>query len=93
MIRAELSFHHSISVDLRQLSESPQASPQGRGARRRSATGLRASLSEQLAFYVDLVNSDRFLPFNMIGDVMRDAMLAKGLTTTQQLRIQMGSRA
>ena len=70
---------------LRQPSESPQASRQGRGAQR-GAVGPRASLSEQLVFYADLVNSGRFLPTNMIGNVMRDAMLAKGLVTTQQLR-------
>ena len=72
---------------LRQRPESPQASRQTQGAQR-GAAGLRASLSEQLAFYTDLVNSDRFLPPNMIGNVMRDAMLAKGLVTTQQLRMR-----
>ena len=72
---------------LRQPSESPRVSRKGKGAQR-GAAGLRASLSEQLEFYTDLVNSDRFLPANMIGNVMRDAMLAKGLVTTQQLRIR-----
>jgi len=41
-----------------------------------------------LAFYADLVNSDRFLPTNAIGNVLRDAMLAKGLVTTEQLRMR-----
>jgi hypothetical protein len=39
-----------------------------------------------LVFYTNLVNSDRFLPTNMIGNTIRDAMLAKGLVTPQQLR-------
>jgi len=72
---------------LRQPPESPRASRQTKDAQR-GAAGLRSSLSEQLAFYTDLVNSDRFLPANMIGNVIRDAMLAKGLVTTQQLRIR-----
>lgn len=72
---------------LRQPPESHQVSRQGRGAQR-GATGLRASLSEQLAFYSDLVNSERFLPPNMIGNVIRNAMLAKGLVTPQQLRLR-----
>lgn len=71
----------------RRRSESPAISRMGKGAKR-GATGLRASLSEQLEFYTDLVNSDRFLPANMIGNVMRDAMLAKGLVTPQQLRMR-----
>ncbi len=54
----------------------------------RGGTGLRASLSEQLVFYADLVNSDRYLPASMVGNVIREAMLAKGLVTTQQLRMR-----
>ncbi len=72
---------------LRQPPESPQASQQIKGAQRGVAC-LRSSLREQLAFYTDLVNSDRFLPANMIGNVMRDAMLAKGLVTPEQLRMR-----
>ncbi|UWQ90423.1 helix-turn-helix domain-containing protein [Rhodobacteraceae bacterium M382] len=71
----------------RRPSESPAMSRKGKDAQR-GATGLRASLSEQLEFYTDLVNSDCFLPPNMIGNVMRDAMLAKGLVTPQQLRMR-----
>lgn len=69
----------------RSPSESPTASRKGKGAQRGGA-GPRASLSEQLAFYTDLVNSDRYLPANMIGNAMRDAMLAQGLVTTERLR-------
>jgi len=72
---------------LRQPPESPRASRQTKGAQRGAAV-LRSSLSEQLVFYADLVNSDRFMPANMVGNVMRDAMLAKGLVTPQQLRMR-----
>lgn len=72
---------------LRQPPESPRASRQTKGAQRGAAV-LRSSLSEQLVFYADLVNSDRFMPANMVGNVMRDAMLAKGLVTAEQLRLR-----
>ena len=80
-------YHVRAAQRLRQPPESPAASRKGKGAQRGGA-GLRASLSEQLAFYADLVNSDRFLPANMVGNVMRDAMLAKGLVTAEQLRLR-----
>jgi Helix-turn-helix domain len=72
---------------LRAASESTQASRRGKGAQR-AKTSPKASLSEQLVFYAGLVNSDRFLPVNAIGNVIRDGMLAKGLVTAEQLRLR-----
>ncbi|MBZ0130575.1 MAG: hypothetical protein K8F59_15860, partial [Rhodobacteraceae bacterium] len=46
----------------------------------------RCSYGELAAFYADLVNSDRYLPASMIGNVMRDAMLSRGLVTPERLR-------
>jgi hypothetical protein len=37
------------------------------------------------AFYAELVNSDRYLPVSSISNTMRDAMLARGLTTAERL--------
>jgi Helix-turn-helix domain len=70
---------------LRAASESTQASRRDKGAQRAKA-GAKASLSEQLVFYANLANSDRFLPVNAIGNVIRDGMLAKGLVTAERLR-------
>ncbi len=44
------------------------------------------SADEVAAFYAELVNSDQFLPANMISNVIRDAMLARGLVTIERLR-------
>ena len=68
---------------LRQPTESARASRRGR-----SKASPKASLSEQLVFYANLVNSDRFLPVNAIGNVIRDGMLAKGLVTSERLRMR-----
>ncbi|MBZ0130237.1 MAG: helix-turn-helix domain-containing protein [Rhodobacteraceae bacterium] len=43
---------------------------------------------ELAVFYADLVNSDRYLPSSMIGNAMRDAMLARGLVTPERLRLR-----
>jgi Helix-turn-helix domain len=45
-------------------------------------------MNELAAFYAKLVNSDRYLPASMIGNVMRDVMLAKGLVTSERLRLR-----
>lgn len=37
-------------------------------------------------FYAEMVNSDRYVPVSTISNSMRDAMLARGLVTTQRLR-------
>lgn len=60
---------------------------QGRKPRRRTPdlTPL-PSEDERAAFYAGLVNSDSFLPANMISNSIRDAMLARGLVTPERLR-------
>jgi len=58
----------------------------GRGKRRKAASGPMPSADEVAAFYAELVNSDQFLPANMISNAMRDAMLARGLVTADRLR-------
>jgi Helix-turn-helix domain len=70
---------------LRAASESTRTPRRGKGAQRAKAS-RKASLSEQLVFYAEMVNSDRFLPVNAIGNVIRDGMLAKGLVTAERLR-------
>jgi len=48
----------------------------------------RPSPEELAAFYAELVNSDKYLPASMISNVMRDAMLARGLVTPDRLRMR-----
>ena len=70
--------------------ESTSSSTAGQNGWRRSrqdvAPGPTPSADEKAAFYADLVNSDRYLPASMIGNAMRDAMLARGLVTPERLR-------
>jgi hypothetical protein len=35
-----------------------------------------------------MVNGDAFLPANTISNTLRDAMLARGLVTTERLRLR-----
>jgi len=56
--------------------------------RRKHDAGPRSNLDELAAFYADLVNSDKYLPTSMISNVMRDAMLARGLVTPDRLRMR-----
>ncbi|WP_412508317.1 helix-turn-helix domain-containing protein [Roseovarius sp. SYSU LYC5161] len=58
----------------------------GRQRRRKAASGPPPSDDELAAFYAEMVNSDQFLPANMISTTMRDAMLARGLVTADRLR-------
>ena len=37
-------------------------------------------------FYAEMVNSDRYVPVSAISNSMRDAMLARGLVTSERLR-------
>ena len=41
---------------------------------------------EKAAFYARMVNSDCYLPVSVISNTIRDAMLARGLVTTERLR-------
>jgi hypothetical protein len=42
-------------------------------------------ITDLIAFYAEVVNSERFLPGNAITNTMRDAMLARGLVTAERL--------
>jgi len=53
-------------------------------ARRRDEV-TRASPDELAAYYANLVNSDGFLPANMISNTIRDGLLARGLVTPERL--------
>jgi len=54
---------------------------------RRKAQGKpTASPDELAAFYAAKVNSDEFLPASMISNAICEAMLARGLVTTERLR-------
>lgn len=48
----------------------------------------RPSADDLAAFYAELVNSDRYLPVCAISNTTRDAMLARGLVTTERLRMR-----
>lgn len=54
--------------------------------RRKSDPTPLPSMDDRAAFYAGLVNSDSFLPANMISNSIRDAMLARGLVTPERLR-------
>jgi len=58
----------------------------GTGRRGKRQAGPRPSEDEMAAYYADLVNSDRYLPGCAISSTMRNAMLARGLVTTERLR-------
>jgi len=59
---------------------------QGKPRNQNRNAGPMPSTDEKAAFYADLVNSDRFLPSNMISNTIRDAMLERGLVTVERLR-------
>jgi len=56
--------------------------------RDRSQTDSGASLEVQLEFYSGIVNSDKYLPQNMISNRMCNAMLAHGLVTPERLQMR-----
>ena len=56
--------------------------------RDRTQTDSRSNLEDQLEFYSGMVNSDKYLPQNMISARMCDAMLAHGLVTPERLRMR-----
>jgi hypothetical protein len=51
-------------------------------------TAPRPSTDDLAAFYAELVNSDRYLPVSTISNTTRDAMLARGLVTSERLRMR-----
>ncbi len=57
------------------------------GTRRRKSGDIPRPGPDALAvYYAELVNSERHLPPNTISNAMRNAMLARGLVTAEQLR-------
>jgi hypothetical protein len=64
----------------------------GSGANRRPhrhrTEAPRPTEDELAAFYARMVNGDGFLPANTISNTLRDAMLARGLVTTERLRMR-----
>lgn len=74
----------------RAARQDAQAANAGQGStsrrRRKSEPAPMPSMDDRAAFYAGLVNSDGFLPANMISNSIRDAMLARGLVTPERLR-------
>ncbi|MFU8778783.1 MAG: helix-turn-helix domain-containing protein [Roseovarius sp.] len=62
------------------------ANTAGSSRKRNRDTRPAPTADENAAFYADMVNSDRFLPSNMISNRIRDAMLERGLVTVERLR-------
>ncbi|WP_411957650.1 helix-turn-helix domain-containing protein [Paracoccus homiensis] len=61
------------------------------GDKRRKRSGKpsdapRASMDEIAGFYAIMVNGDGYLPSNAISNTVRNAMLERGLVTTERLR-------
>ena len=69
--------------DAQATSARPSRKPRRRG---KSDPPPMPSMDDRAAFYAGLVNSDNFLPANMISNSVRDAMLARGLVTPERLR-------
>lgn len=65
-----------------------KADEKSRGQRkaRSSAKSKKRPVTDLPVFYAEMVNSDRYLPVSAISNSMRDAMLARGLVTTERLR-------
>ncbi|NHF74885.1 helix-turn-helix domain-containing protein [Paracoccus xiamenensis] len=75
----------SPSADLgRKASRSTD--DQRRKRKSKPADAPRASLDEIAGFYAGMVNGDGYLPSNAISNTVRNAMLERGLVTTQRLR-------
>ena len=62
------------------------ATGKGGTTRRRRGDVPRPGTDALAVYYAELVNSERHLPPNTISNAMRDAMLARGLVTAEQLR-------
>ena len=65
--------------DAQLAATSPKAATGKRQPKR--TEGARPSADEFAAFYADMVNSDGFLPANTISNMIRDALLSRGLVT------------
>ena len=64
------------------------ANASGKKAKRPSKCAVKLPLSddEKAAFYAKMVNADGYLPQSVISNTIRDAMLARGLVTSERLR-------
>lgn len=73
---------------MERAAQPKRGSATGSGANRsrKRDDGPPPSDDERAAYYAEMVNSDRFLPPSMIGNVMRDTLLARGLVTPERLR-------
>ena len=61
--------------------------PTQKAKRSRKAQGQPPPSPDELAaFYAAKINSDEYLPASMISNAMCEAMLARGLVTTERLR-------
>ena len=78
------AMERAAKRDAHLAATSPKA-PTGKRQPKRTE-GARPSADELAAFYADMVNSDKFLPANTISNIIRDAMLSRGLVTPERLR-------
>ncbi len=72
--------------DARAASVSANGQKPRRSPKRKEAP--RSSPDELAAYYANLVNSDGFLPANMISNAIRNSLLARGLVTPERLRMR-----
>lgn len=70
------------------LAGADAAKPQRPKRASKAEQAPRPSADDLAAFYAELVNSDRYLPVSAISNTTRDAMLARGLVTTERLRMR-----
>jgi hypothetical protein len=74
----------------RPMQRAAQRKVEAAGQKRRKRTSEPAPAAKPItdlpAFYANLINTDGYLPVSAISNTMRDAMLARGLVTTERLR-------
>ncbi|PZO63632.1 MAG: GntR family transcriptional regulator [Paracoccus denitrificans] len=70
------------SAEARKPADGDKRSKRGN----KPADARRASMDEIADFYAGLVNGDGYLPSNAISNTVRNAMLERGLVTTERLR-------
>ncbi len=78
------AMERAAKCDAQAAAASPRTPTSKRQPKR--TEGARPSADELAAFYADMVNSDKFLPANTISNTIRDAMLSRGLVTSERLR-------
>jgi hypothetical protein len=70
------------------LAGADAAKPQRPKRASKGEQASRPTADDLAAFYAELVNSDRYLPVSAISNTTRDAMLARGVVTTERLRMR-----